>query len=128
MNDLLGKEVAVSTETYNKLVRDKIPDIIRGDGQIPHTRLLTDFRERDAALRQKLFEESREVVDASSVRNLITEIADVLDAANDLMKLHHIGAVTVERERLKRRRERGGFDNFVFLESIETSEESDGQR
>ena len=118
----------MSIKTYDKLVRDKVPDIIRGDGQIPHTRMLKDFKERDNALRKKLSEESQEVVDASSVRNLITEIADVLDVVNDLLKLHHIGAVTVERERLARRRQRGGFDSFIFLESIETPEAEDGQQ
>lgn len=27
---------------YNKLVRDRIPDIIRNHGETPHTRILSD--------------------------------------------------------------------------------------
>ena len=117
----------MSIKTYNKLVRDNIPGVIRGDGQIPHTRIITDFKEKDNALRRKLLEEGQEVVDASSQRNLVTELADLFEVGYALIELHHFSPAAIERERLKRRRERGGFKDFVFLESIETPKSEDGQ-
>jgi predicted house-cleaning noncanonical NTP pyrophosphatase (MazG superfamily) len=51
--------------TYNKLVRDRIPEIIEADGHHAFTRILDDQDYR-AALLAKLVEEAREAQSASA--------------------------------------------------------------
>ena len=47
--------------TYNKLVRDRIPDIIFSNNETPVTRILNDA-EYKKALEEKLYEEYEEVL------------------------------------------------------------------
>ena len=63
---------------YNKLVRDRIPDIITAAGSEPATRIL-DQESFRAALRVKLVEEAHEA-QAASDEQLASELADVLEA------------------------------------------------
>ena len=48
-------------KTYNKLVRDKIPEIIKNNGGEPTCRILSDG-EFKSELEKKLFEEYNEVI------------------------------------------------------------------
>ena len=62
-------------KVYDKLVRDRIPDIIRQSGSECATETFSpdEFRR---ALRDKLVEEAREAANASD-DDLLTELADV---------------------------------------------------
>ena len=62
-------------KVYNKLVRDKIPEIIEADGKTCKTKILSD-EEYIAALETKLNEE---VAEYQADKNL-EEMADVLEA------------------------------------------------
>ena len=70
---------------YNKLVRDKIPEIIIAQGETPITRVLneTDYKEE---LERKLFEECKEVVAANGIER-IEKLADMLEVIRALGKL-----------------------------------------
>lgn len=70
---------------YNKLVRDKIPEIIKGNGEAPVTREL-DVSEYKFALETKLKEECQEVISASGEER-IEEIADAIEVLKALAKL-----------------------------------------
>ena len=48
---------------YNKLVRDRVPEVIRGNGGVPAVSVLDDAG-FTAALREKLVEEAGELRDA----------------------------------------------------------------
>ena len=61
-------------KVYNKLVRDKIPEIIEDDGKTCKTRILSD-EEYIASLETKL---SEEVAEYQEDKNL-EEMADVLE-------------------------------------------------
>lgn len=95
---------------YNKLVRDKIPSIIKSNGQNPNTRILTE-EEYTFALEQKLDEE---VSEYHQDKNL-EELADILEVVYALSEnLGH------SREELlktyeKKHAERGGFRDRIFL-------------
>ena len=100
--------------TYNKLVRDKIPEIIRSQGQIPHIRTLNDD-EFYMALEQKLDEETAEF---HKEKNL-EELADILEVvyalAEDLGYSKSELLQTYDRKHEKR----GGFRDRIFLISKE---------
>ena len=99
---------------YNKLVRDKIPAIIESQGQIPHTRILSN-EEYTAALEQKLDEE---VGEYHKDKNL-EELADILEVVCALAEnLGHSKEELLEACRRKHE-QRGGFRDRIYLISKE---------
>jgi predicted house-cleaning noncanonical NTP pyrophosphatase (MazG superfamily) len=76
---------------HNKLVRDKIPEIIRNSGNQCEISVLNDA-EYIEALRQKLVEEAKEVAIAKP-KELAQELADVMEVMDAL-----IAATGIERE------------------------------
>lgn len=99
---------------YYKLVRDAIPDIIRSHGQICEVNIMTeeDYRQ---ALREKLVEEAHEVVATSTLGDLVTELADLQEVLDALMKAYAISPETIGIEQERRRTERGGFERRFRL-------------
>lgn len=63
--------------TYNKLVRDRIPEIIRSKGAVPHIRALSP-KEYRTALLKKLREEAAELA-ATGPEKQLDELVDVLE-------------------------------------------------
>ena len=103
---------------YNKLVRDKIPDIIMRHGDKPVTQIL-DAGAYRRELRRKLQEEVAEFGESGEVE----ELADVLEVVYALAAAEGVSKFQLEEKRERKRRKRGGFDQRVFL--IETV--SDGR-
>lgn len=99
---------------YNKLVRDKIPEIIRADGGEPEMRTLDDA-EYKKYLRLKLVEEAGETNAAQMREELVKELADVLEVIEALMRNEGIRPDEVTFLKKKRREERGGFDKRIYL-------------
>ena len=74
-------------KTYNKLVRDNIPNIIKSNGETPITRILTN-EEYKQELEKKLYEEYQEVLESSG-EDRIEELADMLEVIKSLAKLEN---------------------------------------
>ena len=102
---------------YHKLVRDRIPEIIRSQGETCEVSIL-DEDDYARALREKLIEEAKEAADAFE-GHLITELADLREVMDALMRHYHILPNTVQREQEQRRVERGGFDKRLKLHRTE---------
>ena len=99
---------------YNKLVRDKIPAMIRAQGERPHTRILDD-QEYRCHLEAKLDEEVQEY---RRDRNL-EELADILEVVYALAEdLGHTPEELLECYRVKHDA-RGGFKDRIYLISKE---------
>lgn len=98
---------------YEKLVRDKIPDIIMGDGRVAKTRILDD-EEYLAALEQKLQEECAEVL-AERGEHRIEELADVMEVVKALAEAQGSDLTAVEQARQNKFDKRGGFAQKIFL-------------
>lgn len=98
---------------YNKLVRDRIPEVIRAAGRECGTRVL-DEGEYLAALRAKLVEEAQEAAEAD-VEALVGELGDVLELADALMAAAGIDADAVREAQAQKRAERGGFAERICL-------------
>ena len=101
-------------KVYNKLVRDKIPEIIEADGKTCKTRILSD-EEYIAALEAKLNEE---VAEYQSDKNL-EEMADVLEVLRAICLARGYSLEELEAVRANKVEERGGFVKKIFLESVE---------
>lgn len=102
---------------YNKLVRDRIPEIIGAEGHQPVTRAL-DHTGYQAALRGKLVEEAREAESAPEGQ-LALELADVLEVLQALASAYGMSWEDVLSEAERKRAERGGFDRRIFLEYVD---------
>ena len=92
---------------YNKLVRDKIPDIIRADGgKVAATRLMKNRDELLVRLCDKLNEETEELRKANTPDEKTAELADLLEVLKAYMKAVGILPSSVESVRRKKRHER----------------------
>lgn len=107
---------------YNKIVRDRIPEMIRAGGQ--EALMAEKSREEIiAGLERKLGEE----LDEYLLDHSVEEMADILEVMHGI--LHHRGIPWEELERVreKKRAERGGFDGGIFLEAVRTDKETEGE-
>lgn len=96
---------------YNKLVRDKIPEMCLSTGDIPVMRHLQDDDAYLQALTNKLGEEAAEVKETPTIE----ELADVVEVVHAICKAIGCSPEDVEQARLQKREERGGFEDRVFL-------------
>jgi predicted house-cleaning noncanonical NTP pyrophosphatase (MazG superfamily) len=98
---------------HGKLVRDRIPQIIRENGAEPVT-YTADRAEYRSRLRDKLGEEVAEFLDADE-EAAPEELADVLEVVRALAADLGVGAEQLEKIRDAKAGERGGFaDRIVW--------------
>lgn len=101
-------------KVFNKLVRDRIPEIIEASGRVCTTKVLGN-EEYVHELRVKLQEEVQEYLEAQNVE----ELADVMDVLFALAKVHGADEAALTAAREKKRDERGGFEGRIYLEKAE---------
>ncbi len=101
---------------YNKLVRDKIPEIIKNNNEIPITRILDD-QEYKKYLEIKILEEQKEVVEATG-QDRIEELADLLEIIISLTELEGKTLSDLIQVAKEKSDKRGGFKDKIFLEKV----------
>jgi len=101
-------------KTYNKLVRDRVPQIIEADSKKAKTRLLED-REYFQELVKKLKEEIAEFEAEPSVE----ELADLKELIIAIREAMGIQAGHLEDVRRQKATTNGRFKNKIFLISVE---------
>ena len=104
-------------KTYNKLVRDLIPDIIINNGNICTVSILDDDR-YIAELKLKLVEESREVQNAEAREQIIEELADLLEVLDALTSALDIAPSEVGAVRAQKALQNGRFSSKLFLQTV----------
>ena len=102
---------------YPKLVRDGIPAIIAASGRQCRTTTLTEPAFR-VALLAKLVEEAQEVQTATP-KELLSELADVLEVFDALLSLNQLTLAQVHDVQQQRRQARGGFECRLQLDWVE---------
>lgn len=100
----------------DKLVRDKIPQILRERG-IKITERILDDQEYITRLKDKLLEEAHEVVMAADSEALQEELADVLEVVMALASTHNLLLEDIEKHRKQKKLAKGGFEGRVHLKS-----------
>lgn len=103
---------------YNKLVRDKIPEIISANGEEPIVRVLNDIQYKEE-LEKKLYEEYREVMEAKG-NDRIEELADMLEVIDALARLENRTLDDVILIAKHKRECRGAFNEKLFLEDVKS--------
>ena len=97
--------------TYNKLVRDLIPEIIRSQGKEPVIRI-ANAEEYEAKLRAKLGEEVAEYLESGNPE----ELADIMEVVHALGALTNHTPEQLEALRVTKATERGAFTKRIILE------------
>ena len=98
----------------NKLVRDRIPEIIRAAGNTCEIEVLSDD-DYKMALRDKLMEEAKEAAAAADVETMMTELADLYEVITALMAVYKISPEAVRSKQMWRRERRGAFRKRIRL-------------
>ncbi|GAB6615677.1 MULTISPECIES: nucleoside triphosphate pyrophosphohydrolase [Bacillus] len=98
---------------YNKLIRNKIPQIIKANGKTPTTRILPEDEYINEICNK--IEELTEYLEADTKEHKLEELSDLLELINALAE--HEGTTLEEINNIRKRKaeERGGFSNRVFL-------------
>ncbi|WP_144561554.1 nucleoside triphosphate pyrophosphohydrolase [Bacillus mycoides] len=103
--------------TYNKLVRDLIPEIIGNNGKTFTTRIL-DEKEYIKEVCKKTQEELTEYLEAESKEHKVEELADLLELVNALAQYEDVTLEDVEKVRKQKAEKRGGFQERIFLVEV----------
>jgi predicted house-cleaning noncanonical NTP pyrophosphatase (MazG superfamily) len=96
---------------YNKLVRDKIPEIIKSKGSAPITHIASD-EEYWQKLKEKLVEEVKEFIESDNEE----ELADILEVLNAIFDYKKTDSVKLETLRIEKANKRGGFKDKIILD------------
>ncbi len=95
---------------YPKIVRDKIPAIIKKcDGIDVDIKHVKGSQEHMTYLRSKVVEEASELREAHDKEHLVEEIADVLEVIDAICEIDQIDKGDVLRVQDEKRQKRGGF-------------------
>lgn len=102
---------------YHKLVRDRIPDMIRGQGEVPVTRTL-DGEEYLAALHLKLREELAEYLQADAREERLAEFCDLCEVLDAVAAAQGFSAAEIDGQRAAKNEKNGAFRERIYLEKV----------
>ena len=116
---VLGIKIALISNsfryTYNKLVRDKIPENIDSEpGRKSKYRILNDS-EYLTELNKKVLEEANEFIEENSIE----ELGDLMEVINSIMKLKGYKMEDVHKSMKAKADKKGTFNNKIYLEYID---------
>ena len=106
----------MKTILHEKLIRDKIPEIIEASGKTPVVETLSS-PDYIKMLNEKLQEEVSEYLDSESVE----ELADIVEVLLAILAYKSVSKEEFEKIRTDKRQKRGGFEKRLLL--VEVQEE-----
>lgn len=106
---------------YHKLVRDRIPEIIKSDGKICDWETLSDA-DYLHLLEEKLNEELGEYQQSKSIE----ELADLLEVMQAVLKARGWTWEELEQVRAEKAAKRGGFEKKILLKEVQETESGNG--
>ena len=106
---------------YNKLVRDRIPEIIIANDETPVTRILDDA-DYKKSLEEKLYEEYEEVLSSEGTERC-EELADMIEVIRALAQMENKTLEEIIGIADEKREKSGGFEEKIFLEKVLSEKE-----
>lgn len=103
---------------YNKLVRDRILEIIESDGLAYNARIL-ESSELLKEVKAKMIEEAKEFHAAETAIESLEELADVLELIHTALNTLGVTYEELNEVRLQKKVNRGGFEKAIYLVDIE---------
>lgn len=101
--------------TYNKLVRDKIPENINSEpGRKSKYRILND-KEYLNELNKKVIEEANEFIE----ENRIEELGDLMEVINAIMQFKNYKTEELYKVMKEKADKKGAFNNRIYLEYVD---------
>jgi predicted house-cleaning noncanonical NTP pyrophosphatase (MazG superfamily) len=100
------------------LVRDKMPKRLAKLGVYVESHSLHPKDQIDH-LKLKLQEEVDEIIEAVTPKDIKEEIADVLEVLYSIAKYYNLQIDHLEKKRLQKQGERGGYSKGLFVEFVE---------
>lgn len=101
--------------TYNKLVRDKIPENINSEpGRKSKYRILND-KEYLNELNKKVIEEANEFIE----ENNIEELGDLMEVINAIMQFKNYKTEELYKVMKEKADKKGAFNNRIYLEYVD---------
>lgn len=102
------------TVKYNKLIRDRIPKIIKEAGWSPTIRTLKKS-EFLSAIKKKVLEEAGELIKAKDKKGVVDEIIDIQELLDVLSSEIKLEKAELKKLQNMKRKKRGGFKKRLFL-------------
>lgn len=78
-----------------------------------------DDEQFQSALKEKLVEETKELLEAKADKEILNELSDVLQLLESIALNNSTKIVEVKKLKEKKKIERGGFDKKLFLEYVD---------
>ena len=101
-------------KVYNKLIRDKIPGIMRAEGKNFKAHIASN-EEYKQKLKEKLLEEAKEFLEDPCLE----EIGDVAEVFGAILEAFDYSVEDLQRQVLNKIADRGSFIERIILESVE---------
>jgi predicted house-cleaning noncanonical NTP pyrophosphatase (MazG superfamily) len=108
--------------SYNKLVRDNILKLITESGKTYQARAL-DQAEMLSEIKKKIVEEALEVAATTNDKDLLEELADVLELMYATLENIDVSWAELEQVREHKKAKNGGFEKGYYL--IDVTDELD---
>ncbi|MBT4165651.1 nucleoside triphosphate pyrophosphohydrolase [archaeon] len=99
---------------YNKLIRDKIPEIIKQDNKIPIIHI-AENQEYWTKLKEKLIEETNEFINEPTQE----ELADILEVIDAICDFKHFNKQNLIHTKHQKAIKRGKFQKRIILDEVE---------
>ena len=103
---------------YNKIDRDKIPEIIKANNKKCKITILNNYDACKALIR-KITEEAIELEDVINYDSSLDELADIQEVIRALATKQSWTMEQVERRRMQKYEERGGFEKNILLIEVD---------
>ena len=99
---------------YNKLIRDRILEVIKGAGERPHWRILNK-KEYFEEVKKKVVEEAKELTKVKNKKEILNEVVDIQELLDVLISELGLTKSQIKKQQKIKNKKRGGFKKRLFL-------------
>lgn len=99
---------------YNKLIRDRILEIIESVGERPYWRVLNK-KEYLREIKRKILEEAKELTEAKNKKEIVNEIVDIQELIDVLASKLGLTKSQIKKQQKEKNKKCGGFKKRLFL-------------